>query len=69
MEINKLLHVLWWIISDTVFTETSRNQEFMNMTGHRGAWIEIPKMFDRYKEEDTVKRNRRNYFLEYGRYP
>lgn len=65
---NKFAHVCWWVILDAL-VGTSRDQEFLNVVGQYGAWIEIPKMFARHNDEDVLNRKRRKYFLEYGRYP
>ena len=65
---KKFIIILYWVLCDAIQT-ISRNQEFMNIVGTNGAWIELPKMFKRHKNEDIIKRNRREFYLEYGRYP
>lgn len=60
--------VIWWIICDTV-EDQSRQSEFMNLLLQPGAWLSVQQMFDQHKERDIIKRNRREYWLEYGRYP
>ena len=66
--IKKFIIILYWIICDAIQT-TYRNHEFMNTVGTYGSWIELPKMFKRHENEDIIKRNRREFYLEYGRYP
>ena len=66
--IKKFIIILYWIICDAIQT-IYRNHEFMNTIGTQGSWIELPKMFKRRENEDIIKRNRRGFYLEYGRYP
>ena len=61
------VRIVGWIILDAL-VEDSRACQIMNARGPRG-WVEIPCLTRRYAEEDTIENNRRNYWLEFGRYP
>lgn len=63
-----VMQIVWWGVVDSA-RGWMRQNEFMNTVGTRGAWIEIPAMFSRHGAEDVVTKNRRNYWIEYGRYP
>jgi hypothetical protein len=57
-------HIVWWIIRDEI-TEQIRIWEILRCQD----FFQLPEMGRRWKEEDTIKKNRRGFFLEYGRYP
>jgi hypothetical protein len=61
--LNITLHIIYWILYDLI-KDQFRHSEMLSTQG----WISRSQMVIRWNTEDTILRNRRNYFLEFGRY-
>lgn len=50
--------IIMHILLEALWYDRIEDREFMNIIGQPGAWIELPKMFDRNNREREERYNR-----------
>ena len=59
----KTAYILWWELCDEI-NEALRRDALQN-----AGWVDRGLLLNQWKKEDATKKNRREYFLDYGEWP
>jgi len=62
-KLDKSLHVIFWILQDWYFSDSHWRRMLS------AGWLGRCSIQKDYEDDCNIRKNRREYYLEYGRYP